>query len=278
MNTSAVKAIFVNTIQRELRNKTVLTLSILTLLALIGTFQFLSGMMSGFIDEGQNIDETISLFSPNLNTFRVFLSLLATWTSLIAIMLGANLIRSDEDEMVLHQLLALPIRRSNYLLARVMGACTMTLGLYLTAGLVIIFYLGLKSGTLFGVPILLTTLWPMFLMIIGLLLISSFYSLFLPKIVTLVLSLMTMIFISQATNPYYDKNFFSVFMGEGVWIKLQGLFFALLPPVAAIGRNNSAILNDELSLSVLLITSAHAFLGFIISFLVLNWFFKRRDF
>jgi hypothetical protein len=65
MNMSAIKAIFINTIQRELRNKTILILSVLTLLALIGTFQFLSGMMSGFVDEGMNVDSSVSLFAPN---------------------------------------------------------------------------------------------------------------------------------------------------------------------------------------------------------------------
>jgi hypothetical protein len=196
----------------------------------------------------------------------------------MAVMMGANLIRSDQDEMVLHQLLALPLKRAHYLLARLLGASVMTLGLYFVAGLVIIGYLALKSGSIFGVSMFLGTLWPLFLMIIGLLLISSLYSLYLPKIITLVLSLMTMIFIAQATNPYYNKNFFEVIMGDGIWIKFQGLIYALLPPVAAVGRNNSAILNDEITFSLLAMTSLHAFFGFVVSFFVLTKLFNRRDF
>lgn len=278
MNFSAIKAIFINTIQREMRNKTILSLSALTLLALIGTFQFLSGMMAGFVDDAQNIDQSISLFSPNQSTFRVFLSLLATWTSVMAVMMGANLVRSDQDEMVLHQLLALPIRRSHYLLARIAGASFITLCLYFIAGLVIISYLGAKSGSVFGIPMFLSTLYPVGLMIIGLLLLSSFYSLYLPKIVTLIVSLMSMLFIAHATNAYYGKNFIAIIAGDGLWVKIQGIVYALLPPVASMGRINSAILNEELNFTLMASTSLHAFLAFGFCFFIISWLFKHRDF
>lgn len=275
MNLVAIKTLVIHTIQREFRNRTLLILSILTILALMGGFHFLTSFVASFIDE--NAHTETSLFQANNQTLKIFLSLLSSWITMVTILIGVNMVRSDEEENVLHQMLALPIRRGDYLLARTVGSLIMAYGFYLVSSFIVLvlFMMNAQDGLDYG--LWLGTLWPMFLLCLGLLFVSLLCSLFLPKVFAVIFSLLGFFLITNANSAYFDKPFWATFMDASLGGKVQALITLVAPPLGMITRTQGLFLDGATTLSHWLWMSAHALVGFAVIFFVLQFFFQRRD-
>ena len=118
MNKHIVLTLIWNTLQKEFRNKTLMFLLVFTLgviLVVTALFRFLydytegnqgQAMLTGFVGD----------------PFVVFYYIISIWNAVLAIVLGVNCIKSDERCSVMPQLLSLPIKRSDYLIARIVGS------------------------------------------------------------------------------------------------------------------------------------------------------------
>ncbi len=265
-----MKHFILNTLQKEIRSKTLLFLFIFTVIVIYGAFAFVTNFMDANMPDGAN----------NLSgggTVKLFLSILGAWTSILTILLGVGLCKNDEEENVLHQLLALPIKRSHYLLARIVGGVLLILSLYLFSSLFIMFLFSMKEQSIIGFVPLVSSLYSITMMMSCVLMISLFYSFYLPKVFAAIATLISLGFISNANSVYEGAGKWGIFLEGGLLTKLWGLVHTFLPPAGSWGTLNSMILSDTLEWDRLLLVSGQSFFSFILFFLFLNFLFNKRE-
>lgn len=116
MNTRAFKLLIWNTIQKEVRSKSFFMAVILTI-AMLGISY---AIMQAFREEIQ-VEGNIELFGVG-QLLWVYYAFINAWSIFLGLMFGLGCVRSDINSQVIGQLLALPIKRSEYLGARVLGS------------------------------------------------------------------------------------------------------------------------------------------------------------
>ena len=127
MISSCFKYIYFNTIQKEIRNKSIWSLLIMTSIVIIvlnTLLNFLLQMASEFQMTGAGME----LGSLPLN---LFYTLIDFFSTVIAIIIGVNSLKSDEENGVNIQLLSFPVKRWEYLVARVLGSWTIVVSYYI---------------------------------------------------------------------------------------------------------------------------------------------------
>lgn len=116
MNTRAFRLLIWNTVQKEVRSKSFFMAVALTL-AMLGLGY---GIMQAFREQIQLEGGAELIGSSQL--FWVYYAFINAWSIFLALMFGLGCVRSDVSSQVIGQLLALPISRSSYLFARVLGS------------------------------------------------------------------------------------------------------------------------------------------------------------
>jgi ABC-type transport system involved in multi-copper enzyme maturation permease subunit len=278
MNPKAMGLLILNTIQRELRNKTVLFLSILTLMALLAIFYFLTGVVSGFLGGGDDFSAAeLSFFQANESTLRIFLSLLGSWASIMALLVGSSLVRADQDENVLGLLLSLPIHRWEYLLARLIGGTLLVLGIYLFGSILLLTAFSIKAGAPLGLTLWPQTLLPVTMSILSLGVVALLFQLFFPKMICFFFSLFMMVIISRVNLAVGDQGI-SRFVEELGVLKFMALIIhGFFPPVGNWGRLNGSVLNQVASVQDFISPFFHTMVSASLVFIAASFIFKYRD-
>lgn len=116
MNARAFKLLIWNTVQKEIRSKTFFMAVFLTI-AVLGLSY---AIMHAFKDQIQ-VDSNVELFGAG-QLLWIYYALVNALSVFLGLMFGLGSMRSDVSTQVIGQLLALPISRSSYLFARVLGS------------------------------------------------------------------------------------------------------------------------------------------------------------
>lgn len=278
MNFQTQYLLVLNVIQREIRNKTVLFLSLLTIVALIVGVYFFTGMIPEFVNQDElSSEEVLSFFNASESSLKLFLSLLGTWTSLMALFVGSGLIRGDHDSNVLNLIVTLPIRRWEYLLSRFVGGSLLVMGLYFFGGLILLSYFSFRAGELIGFGLWFKTFFPVLMTVICFTSLTLVFQLFFPALFSFVISLITVVFISQANQNIQQAGLSRFIEDIGVWQGIQLLVHFVFPPVGHWGRISGEILNGSSDIQHIIYTTGHSFIGCGLVFLFASWVFSRRD-
>ncbi len=272
LNIEKMKMIYINTLHKEYRNKALIFLLIFTLLAIAVLNGMVSWIYESFLDP--NLGNTIGDKSAY-----VFFYFINFWASLLGVLLGAGTIRSDFEDNVMSQLLSFPIKRSEYLLARILGTWTIVLIFFvisLTAALALLsisakeFFFGFDTILALGVCSL------QFLTSITIAVVLSYY---LPKIFTLLSALFLTSLMSTANVYYSGKEFFHTLTENGVsFIKVVGaLFHAFLPRVGEISTVTNDLLMGKGLEDFPFLTFSHFILSYSLLFFIASFILKRKD-
>lgn len=266
-----------NTIEKEIRNKSVIFLFVLTFVVM-----YLGGVLTNKLQlEIQESGFSTYLANTSMSVVIWVISLSAKF---VAALIAANIFKSDLESGVISQILALPIKRSSYVLNRMLGGALLSF-LYL----VIILIIGmmilsgnslLPEGMELPIFSMAASLIPHFIQILIIMFVSCFLSLYFNKIGTLLITLFYVIAsigtyaYINAGNPAISGVNFSSFFGF--------VFYGLLPRVGEISGfadllSFGAELDTEkvkaLSLGLLHLIATMSVWGFIFNFL-----FRKRSF
>lgn len=267
---SQIQLILTNTLQKELRNKTIMFLMLFTLITVIASFVLVYTLL-----QDQTMEQMAQMLGYGISHF--FIGLLGAWTLFISLLLGGHLVRSDLQENVLGQLLALPIKRSEYMAARLLGGWLIIMGFYLFTGLLIFILFSTVSEQFVPVSSFLSSLLTMGMMVMASLLISVFISFYFPGIFSLIASLILLFIILASNNYFLQKDILTVLSelnGLGIFF---AFFFYLFPRIGQINLLNTTILSNAESTQALMPLLAHSLGSFVLVFILLTFLFKRKD-
>lgn len=120
-------ALVKDTVLKELRSKTLITLFIITTLTI---FLVHSGMKMINVDIGASENNIAAL---GVNILSITFQILNAMIFLIAMIFGVSTIRSDFENNIIYQYLSFPVGRSEYFFIRVLGTWILVFGYYIYA-------------------------------------------------------------------------------------------------------------------------------------------------
>ncbi|MFG1499141.1 ABC transporter permease subunit [Halobacteriovorax sp. XZX-3] len=266
-----------NTIEKEVRNKSVIFLFIMTVIVM-----YLGGVLSNTLQ----IEIQESGFSTYLATasMTVVIWIISLSAKLVAALISANIFRSDLESGVISQILALPIKRSSYVINRMLGGAVLSF-LYLIFILIIGVIILLSNdlvpkGVDFSMVKMVASLIPHFLQILIIMFVSCFFSLFFNKIGTL---LLTCFYVLASVGVYtYIKAGNPALSGLNLSSIFGFIFYWMLPRIGEIsGLADMLSLGAELNLEIVksfVFGFVHLVATLGIWGLIFNFIFKRRSF
>ncbi len=230
----AFSALLLNTFQKEYRNKVLIFLSILTILILLGVnagLDFLAKQAGDKTGPEEIIKYKLGLFY----------MIIGWWSGLLAGILGVNCVRSDFEHRMIAQILSFPIRRFEYLLARIAGSWLLVVIYYLVSiGLALIYFSYQSKGLAFEWKILgalsVSSLSMLVYVVLGALL-----SLFMPKLLGFLTLLLTGFFMNVSNAFFIHKTFAETFQDINVFKAIGVFFHHALPRVGVVSEFASIV-------------------------------------
>ena len=270
MDLARTTIIFINTLQKEFRSKVllfllVITVVIITLAALV---------LNHFSDETLSYTGIALVGEKALMMFFLFINY---WCILLSTFFAVNCIRSDFENGVMPQLLAFPIRRDEYLFARIAGTWIIIMGYYIFSLILATITFSIASGVFIGRVEFLYALGTTGLSIMAVILISVLLSFYLPKMVSLITVSILTFFISITSTVFSGKEFDTLFQSMSV-IKALGLmvYFAF-PRIDIINKVTSMILTKADIPYNLPYESIHYVVTSAAILFTLKWVFNRKN-
>ncbi len=151
MNNYALKALFMDTLKKEIRSKTLITLFVIVTLGMYLGYQIISSMNDPL---NSNTINVLGNFSFNIMFF-----LNNVLSTIVALILGTSAVRSDFKEKIAYTIMTLPISRVEYFYTRVLGVWLMSMVYYLYTFLLGTIFLSLlQKGVHFNSYYLLSLL------------------------------------------------------------------------------------------------------------------------
>jgi ABC-type transport system involved in multi-copper enzyme maturation permease subunit len=271
MDRKKMMVLFINTFQKEYRNKMMIFFIILTVILIFGINSILNfaGQLPGIIPRGSLGDKKLFVFFYVINI----------WNVLLSVIIGINCVKSDLKSGVILQIFSLPIKRAEYLFARILGATGIVLSYYFLAFFlgVVVFAFSSGGGVSFDFKMLLGLL-PTAVLILSAVTFSVLFSLFFSKIQSLFAAIISMAFISHynnvfsltsPSNYFKDLNIFSFF----------GLIFHFIFPRVGIFNDlaKNVILGNPLDYN-LLMEIPHFLISYAILGLLCHIALKKKEF
>ncbi|MBT7610823.1 MAG: hypothetical protein HN576_13765 [Bacteriovoracaceae bacterium] len=271
---SQFKTVYINTFQKEMRNKSILILLALTI-AIIFIFNAAFGFFSGLL-EGSPLPTDGAIGKFPLIAFYTFLE---SWSVLIAVTLGVSIVQSDEENNVIPQLLSFPIKRWEYLLARILGGWTIVILYYLFSISFAQFLFFMSAKVFLASEQIIFAVVNSCLIVLPAIFLSVFFTLFTNKIFAFILT-----FLSTSVITWANLSIGSASISE-ILEKLDGTsFFAggihyLLPRVGVLNSFTNEILQGQnLSFGLYATTYIHYAVSVVLFFLFISVLFKKKDF
>jgi ABC-type transport system involved in multi-copper enzyme maturation permease subunit len=271
---SQFKTVYINTFQKEFRNKSIIFLLILTILIIFvinSVFGFFTGLL-----EGTTLPTDGAIGKLPLNVFYTFLE---SWSVLVAVALGVSIVQSDEENNVMAQLLSFPIKRWEYLLARILAGWTIVVLYYIFSISFAQFLFYTSSKVFLASEQLIYAMVNSCLVILPAILISVFFTMFTSKIISFIMTFIATGIVNWANFSIGSTPF------EEILDKLDGLtafgatIHYLFPRVGTLASFTGQILQGkDLSFSLYTMTYLHFFATAFLFFLLLSFIFKRKDF
>lgn len=277
MNTQIIKVLFFDSIKKEYRSKALLILFIISLGYIL--------LVNTLLGVGINY---VSDFWPDFENSKHYLltfiySFLHFWAIFLALILGINSVSSDREKGVIGLILTAPIFRLEYLLARIMGAmaivCLYFLGYLFLALLLFRMTIGIN---LFGFD-LLFLVFNSLLIFLTTIVVSVFISLYWPKLISFLLSGLTL-FLIKIANFYVPEIVWNdwEFGIVGFFAPFFTLIHWLLPQTGHLSQLSSDFMLKEWGRAGAwqwseIMAYPHYLLTMILLIYLLNLSFQKRD-
>ncbi len=269
MQTSVLFALYINTIQKEIRSKTL----IFVLMINLGLIFVVNSGIDLIIKsvESQNM---INLHGQKAS---IFYFLISIWCTFLSIIFGIDCIKSDLESGVASVIMAQPLRRWWYVLMRILGATTIVFGHYLLSLFVawIIFYI--SDGTnqlnmqIFG------ALFATLLVNLAVITLSALIAMSLNKMVAFILSLIVCSIVGIANQAMGTEDFLYNIQHIGL-AKILGLVaHYLLPRIGIWSSFAGSLINGKMPAMNYGLELLHYGLTLAALFWLLSFIFSRRE-
>ncbi|MFN8369907.1 MAG: hypothetical protein U0T83_04680 [Bacteriovoracaceae bacterium] len=244
MNWLQIKALFFNSFTREIRNKTLIFVFVLTIFILLIVNFGMNYMANTFLNE--------QLFTSLTQTkMYAFYIVIVFWNNILAALLGVSSVKADIDNQIMFHLWSFPIKKIEYLVSRILGTWAIVLFYYIVSLVFayIIFALTNKDFT-FETGVLKSFLVSS-LSMLAVVTFAVFYSLFLPKIIAFVTVFFTSFMVSSA-NQYFAYSDSASFKDMNVLKLVAMILNFIFPRVGNINSWANSYLSSgtELKLSI----------------------------
>lgn len=275
---NSMRALFIDTIQKEMRSKTLITLFVLSTVGMYFTYQVTKALSGSLEGDGSMVTSMLGNFS-----FSAMFYVNNLISILVAAILGTSAFRSDFREKISYTLLTLPISRMEYFYTRVMGVWVMSLAYYLYTFVLGTFFLSLLHKKMsfsfhLGVVFIFSAI-TLFI----LLNISSFIALYFNQLLSVFLTIIIYIFMSSAWSTFVsDSHNFSLSL-LGFFGYIKGIFYLFFPHVSLYQSLNASMLLAEKPFSDFAIYNwlfevPHLVLSVGLMVFVTRHFLNRKDF
>ena len=270
MNFDNMFLIFKNTLQKEARSKTILFLTIITLGMLVLTnavLKFFSEQILNQVDPSMLGNQAMA----------IFLWAIGIWVYLLSVYLGVSTVRSDLDDHVAAQLLSFPIKRHEYLLARMLGVSFLVVGFYILCLVGAVVSLSVTSGAAVGdwgvIVGVITNLFSV-TACVG---IAMLVSLYMNKLMSFVVTIFITMFIFLANSFYATNEILKFYEGFSIKKLFYAFFHVFLPHLGRISDMVTAYLLGKDLPFPLLNEIGHFIFSFLFVFVVMSFLFRKKE-
>lgn len=270
MNTIQIKALILNTITKEYRNK-----AILFFMVIIFSIISLANILMNFVYEnfintsgGQSLIGDKSLL--------VLFTIVSFIMTIISTVLGLSCIKSDFDSTSITQILSFPIKRIEYVGSRIFGSWVIAVFAFVVSILFTAFLISSKGTVSLFTPNLFLAIMTASLNMLTVITIAACMSLFIPKIFAFVFSFIFRYLISSSNVAFSMDSFQSVdtFSFSKIFAGFFHFLFPRIQPMDTLTHSLLAGVSVDFSMVALF---GHYFVTYIFLFIILNWLISRKD-
>lgn len=264
------KNIIINTIEKEYRNKGIITLFIFTILFILAGHA-LAIAAKEFVVES-NLNSFIADTSQG-----IILSFVSFATNIVTIFIAISAIKSDVDSNLIGQVLSFPITRFGYVVNRVLGSCLLSISFYLISSIFGFILLSFSGSMKFDLANYLLSLFFMSLQILGMTVMGIIFSLYVNKIGSFIFTFFYYVF---SKIVYHSVLYNGISFEEmGVFKVIQYAVHFLTPRVGELSYISEQVLGkSDFLLSTVTLSTLH-FAGMTIVWLfVIKVIFEKREF
>lgn len=258
-----------NTLQREARSRTLLTMGVITFLIII-----LTNMSFNFIAEFAKS----SAFALDVGDKKmvVLARILNFWASFMGFYFGICAIKSDEENGVQPLLLSFPISRAFYLLSRFFGVVLIVMIYHLVSLLFAYILFSFSSGVVDISAKMIYSILGTLLVISGSALLGLLGSLYFSRTISLVLSIIFLPMIVISNTVFSGQTWGELFKDITIYKSLWVLLYIFVPRIGVWSDITSRLIEGAQIPHALWPEIAHFFVSstFIIGLIIL--IFKRR--
>ena len=258
-----------NTIDKEVRNKSVISLLVLSI-GLMIIAHFLAIGVKEWVNE-TNLNTLIANSSQN-----VILFFIALISNIVAVVIASSVFRSDFSSKIVAQILTFPISRFNYLISRILGAWILTILFYLICLSVGLLSFALSGSIKFDLFALFSSFVFMSAQLLALIIMSCFFSFFGNRIATFIVTFLYYL-LAKVSFLHFNQEAFS--FSDISFIKIvSAITYYLTPRVGELSFISDGFIAEK-TFEAAQIGSAflHFFTISILWIFVMKYFFDRRE-
>lgn len=276
---NSIRALFIDTIQKEMRSKTLITLFVLSTIGMYFAYQALKAI-GGSMDPNDG-GATLSMLG-NVSFNAMF------WVNnfismLVATILGTSAFRSDFKEKISYTLLTLPISRVEYFYTRVVGVWVMSMAYYIYTFILGSVFLSLLNKSMsFSWHYLIVLLFSSVVLFV-VLNIASFMALYFNQLLAVFLSIVVFLFMSSAWSTFTTLSRKEILASFSLFDGIRGLFYIFLPHVDLYKDLNATMLLGEDKFAAFatynwLFEVPHFVVTSFFIFMATKYFIEKKDF
>ena len=231
---AVLKVILLDTLQKEIRSKTLLWVMIINvffILLVSGGISYLSQTLDG-------VGVPVEMKNKSIFIISFFISF---WTGILSILFGGSCIRTDEESGIIGQILSLPISRFQYLIGRILGTTLISTTFFIILNLfalIVVFFAGDDFPFLSTFPIgVLASVASIF----GLVVLSSTVSMFMNRTLGFILMVLFYLFLSSSEALFFGEEVSKFTTDLGFFKLLSLICYSLFPHVSTLSNLSSKL-------------------------------------
>lgn len=261
-----------NTVLNEMRSKIFLSLVALTFIFFVLIYFLIEHISIEF--GGVGAMGMLGAYVPV-----IVMNIAGWWSIFLAVLLSLGPVRQDERSQVMGQILALPLSRAQYLIARMSGVYLTSLFYYFLSCLLGISVLLLKVPDLDLQLAYIAKMGSDSLFILFYIVPAFLLSLLLPRMIALLSAFFGMIILTAATSSFSEMAFSDYFKDIGPQKGLALLMYFLFPHFNALGLiGQNFILEENLDWGNILLHLGHGVGSIVLLFFICVKIFSKRNY
>jgi ABC-type transport system involved in multi-copper enzyme maturation permease subunit len=230
--------------------------------------------MMNFIYETFLVDNSGQAVIGDKGFFVLFL-IISFIMTIVSSVLGINCIKSDFESTSINQILAFPIKRIEYVGARIFGSWLIAILAFVVSILFTAVLLSTNSGISLIRPELFLAIITASFNMLTVITIAATFSLFLPKLFAFIFTFILRYIISASNSAFAFQGEMG---GELTFTKVfTGFFHFLFPRIQPMdGLTQMLLAGKPIDFSVIALLG-HYLVTYIFLFIVINWLLSRKD-